>query len=248
VAALDDERRAELVGSLGAVRARIVDACIAAGRDQRSVTLIAVTKTYPARDVVALADLGVTDIGESRDQEASAKVAEVAQLRAGEPADQRRSPLRWHFVGRLQSRKARSVASYADAVHSVDRPELVEQLARGVERAERPRLDVFVQVSLDGDPARGGVPASGVLALADDVAARRELRLCGVMAVAPMAADPGAAFDDLAATAERLRGAHPDAVSISAGMSSDLEAAISRGSTHVRVGTALLGRRSPVFG
>jgi PLP dependent protein len=248
VAALDDERRAELVGSLGAVRARIVDACIAAGRDQRSVTLIAVTKTYPASDVVALADLGVTDIGESRDQEASAKVAEVAQLRAGEPADQRRSSLRWHFVGRLQSRKARSVASYADAVHSVDRPELVEQLARGVERAERPRLDVFVQVSLDGDPARGGVPASGVLALADDVAARRELRLCGVMAVAPVAADPGAAFDDLAATAERLRGAHPDAVSISAGMSSDLEAAISRGSTHVRVGTALLGRRSPVFG
>ncbi len=236
------------MGSLGAVRARIVDACIAAGRDQRSVTLIAVTKTYPASDVVILANLGVADIGESRDQEASAKAADVARLRAGEPADHGRSALRWHFVGRLQSRKARSVAGYADAVHSVDRPELVAQLAGGVERAERPRLDVFVQVSLDGDPARGGVPADGVLALADEVAARKELRLCGVMAVAPMAADPGAAFDDLAATAERLRDVHPEAVSISAGMSSDLEAAIARGSTHVRVGTALLGRRSPVFG
>ena len=248
MAPLDDERRADLVGSLGAVRARVADACIAAGRDQRSVTLIAVTKTYPATDVVILADLGVADIGESRDQEAAAKVADVAQLRAGDPAERGRSALRWHFVGRLQSRKARSVASYADAVHSLDRPELVEQLARGVERAERPRLDVFVQVSLDGDPARGGVPASGVLALADEIAARPQLRLCGVMAVAPMAANPGAAFDDLAATAERVRGAHPDAVSISAGMSSDLEAAIARGSTHVRVGTALLGRRSPVFG
>ena len=230
------------------MRARIADACIAAGRDQRSVTLIAVTKTYPATDVATLAALGVNDIGESRDQEASAKVAEVAQLTAESAADQPMTKLRWHFVGRLQSRKSRSVASYADVVHSVDRPELVEHLARGVERAARPPLDAFVQVSLDGDPTRGGAQGDTVLSLADDIAGRPELRLCGVMAVAPMDADPRSAFDDLAAVATRLRSAHPEAVAISAGMSADLEAAIASGSTHVRVGTALLGRRSPVFG
>lgn len=248
MAPLDSERRAELVGALGAVRSRIADACLAAGRDPHSVTLIAITKTYPGADVVTLAALGVGDIGESRDQEASAKVAEVAQLRRLGAADERLTPLRWHFVGRLQSRKARSVASYANAVHSVDRPELVERLAAGVTRAGRGRLDVFVQVSLDGDPSRGGVRGERVVALADAVAARPELRLRGVMAVAPMAADPRASFADLALAAARLRVAHPDAVAISAGMSADLEAAVAHGSTHVRVGSALLGRRDEVFG
>ncbi|MDQ2751357.1 MAG: YggS family pyridoxal phosphate-dependent enzyme [Actinomycetota bacterium] len=244
---LDGERRAELVGSLGAVRARIADACLAAGRDPHSVTLIAVTKTYPARDVATLAALGVLDIGESRDQEASAKLVDVAELR-GAGADQRPvADLRWHFVGRLQSRKARSVAAYAHAVHSVDRPELVEQLAAGVTRAGRDGLEVFIQVSLDGDPARGGVPPDGVQALADAVAAHGELRLLGVMAVAPMAADAGAAFADLAAVSVQLRADHPQAAAISAGMSADLEAAIAHGSTHVRVGSALLGRRSDIF-
>lgn len=248
MAPLGGERRAELVGSLGAVRARLADACIAAGRDPHSVTLIAITKTFPGADVATLAALGVGDIGESRDQEASAKVAEVAELMRTGAADERVAPLRWHFVGRLQSRKSRSVASYAHAVHSVDRPELVEQLAVGVARAGRGRLDVFVQVSLDGDPSRGGVLPDRVVELADAVAARSELRLRGVMAVAPMAADPRAAFADLAAAAARLRAAHPDADAISAGMSADFEAAVAHGSTHVRVGSALLGRRSQVFG
>ncbi len=141
MAPVDDNRRAQLVGSLGAVRARIADACIAAGRDQRSVTMIAVTKTYPATDIVTLATLGVLDVGESRDQEATAKVAELAQLRADAAVDTTADTpvpeLRWHFVGRLQSRKSRSVASYADAVHSVDRAELVTRLADGVDRAAR---------------------------------------------------------------------------------------------------------------
>ena len=170
MAQLDGERRAELVGSLGAVRARIANACIAVGRDPRAVTLIAVTKSYPAGDVATLAALGVLDIGENRDQEASAKVAEVAELRRTAAAHAPTPELRWHFVGRLQSRKARSVATYAHAVHSVDRPELVEQLAAGVTRAGRDRLDVFIQVSLDGDPARGGVLGDDVAALADAVA------------------------------------------------------------------------------
>jgi len=248
VAGLDSERRAELVGSLGAVRARIANACIGAGRDPHSVTLVAVTKSYPAADVATLAGLGVTDIGESRDQEASAKVAEVAELGRVGALEQRTAQVRWHFVGRLQSRKSRSVATYAHAVHSLDRAELVEQLAAGVTRAGRDQLEVFVQVSLDGDRSRGGVLGADVVALADAVAARAQLRLRGVMAVAPMAADPRAAFAELASVSTRLRAAHPDADAISAGMSADLEAAISHGSTHVRVGSALLGRRTQLFG
>jgi PLP dependent protein len=231
-----DERSAELVGSLGAIRNRIADACESVGRDPRSVTLIAVTKTYPATDVAALASLGVTDIGESKDQEARAKVAELPEL-----------SLRWHMVGRLQTNKARSVAGWASAVHSVDRPKLARALADAAgDRAEP--LDVFVQVSLDGDPSRGGVLDADLDALCDQIAGHETLRLRGLMAVAPMGADPDDAFATLAGFAERIRAAHPSAQSLSAGMSGDLEAAIRNGATHVRVGTALLGRRPPVFG
>jgi uncharacterized pyridoxal phosphate-containing UPF0001 family protein len=151
-------------------------------------------------------------------------------------------------VGQLQRRKSRSVATYAASVHSVDRAELVTSLADAVGAVDRPRLDVFVQVSLDGDPDRGGVVAADVPALAEVIAGRAQLRLRGVMAVAPMDADPDAAFADLAEVAARLRADHPEADAISAGMSADLEAAVRHGATHVRVGTALLGRRPPAFG
>jgi pyridoxal phosphate enzyme (YggS family) len=229
----DDARRAGLITSLGALRRRIAEAAEASGRDAASITLIAVTKTYPARDIATLAELGVRDVGESREQEARAKLAELADL-----------PLHWHLVGRLQSNKARSVASFAYAVHSVDRPKLATALAEAV-AAERERaLEVFVQVSLDGDPERGGVVDNDVDALADRVAALSALRLRGVMAVPPMSADPDTAFARLAEIAARVRESHPGADSISAGMSHDLEAAVRHGSTHVRVGSALLGRRS----
>ena len=239
------DRRAELVAALGSVRGRLSDAATAAGRDPRSITLVAVTKTYPAADAATLVELGCADLGESRDQEAAAKVAETAQLLAG--AASAAEP-RWHFVGRLQSRKCRSVARYAFAVHSVDRPELVSGLADGVRRAERGPIEVFVQISLDGDPDRGGVVVADLRPLADAVATAPELTLRGVMAVAPMQADPDAAFTELAALADVLRRDHPEADAISAGMSGDLEAAIRHGATHVRVGSALLGQRPPVFG
>ena len=237
------------MGSLGAVRARIANACIAAGRDPRAVTLIAVTKTYPAGDVATLAALGVLDIGESRDQEASAKVAEAAELLRSGAGDRPPPELRWHFVGRLQSRKARSVATYAHAVHSVDRPELVEQLAAGVTRAGRDRPRRLHP----GEPGRRPVARRSRRRRRRGTRGRdrgpiTELRLRGVMAVAPMAADPRAAFAELATVSARLRAAHPQAVAISAGMTADLEEAIAHGSTHVRVGSALLGRRTQVFG
>jgi pyridoxal phosphate enzyme (YggS family) len=235
-----DERTAELVGSLAAVRARIADACESVGRDTRTVTLIAVTKTYPASDVVALAQLGVHDLGESKDQEARTKAADLAGTHP---------QLRWHLVGRLQTNKARSVVGYAHAVHSVDRAKLARALADAVAKQERPDpLEVFVQVSLDGDPERGGVTDADLDQLADEVAQRPELALRGLMAVAPIDADPDQAFATLGQLSERVQRAHPGAQSISAGMSHDLEAAIRNGATHVRVGTALLGRRPPVFG
>ena len=234
----DDRRRAELVTALGAVRSRIADACAAVGRDPRDVTLVAVTKTFPAADVATLVGLGVVDIGENKDQEARAKIEQLA----GPPLG-----IRWHMVGRLQSNKARSVASYAHAVHTVDRAKLVRALADAAAGRPEP-LDVFVQVSMDGDPARGGAVVDGVPELADAVAARPELRLCGVMTVLPIDTDPDEGYARLAEISRALREHHPDARAISAGMSDDLEAAVRHGSTHIRVGTALLGRREQVLG
>lgn len=226
-----DPRSAELAAGLAAVRGRIDAACRAAGRDPGDVTLVVVTKTYPAADVARLAAAGVRDVGENRDQEAAPKHAECAAL-----------DLRWHFIGRLQSNKARSVAAYADLVHSLDRPELAAALGRAADRAGR-LLDCLVQVSLDADPARGGVPVAQLPALAEAVAAQPALALRGVMAVAPLDADPRAAFADLPRLLAVVRGAAPAADVVSAGMSGDLEAAVACGATHLRVGSAILGSR-----
>lgn len=230
-------RADEVAAALAAVEQRLARACTAAGRDRREVVLIAITKTRPVEDAVALAALGVRDLGENRDQEAAAKAARAAAL--GHPG------LRWHFVGALQRNKAASVASYASVVHSVDRTSLVRALSAGAEGAGR-RLTVLVQVSLDGDPARAGAVAADVPAVGDAVAAAAGLDLGGVMAVAPLGVDPARAFAALAEVSARLRADHPQAVGISAGMSGDLEAAVAAGATYVRVGTALLGLRPPV--
>ena len=234
----DDRRIAELVASLAAVRGRLSDAADSVGRDPRSITLVAVTKTFPLDDVRALLELGVTDVGESRDQEAKAKAVALAQ--AGVPAV-------LHFVGRLQTNKCRSVATYADWVHSVDRPELVDALSRAAEQAES-RLGVFVQYSVDGDPTRGGASEPDLFALADGVDAAPGLQLAGLMTVAPLGMEPDRAFAQAAEVAARLRAAHPHADGLSAGMSHDFDIAVKNGATHVRVGTALLGRREPPVG
>jgi PLP dependent protein len=225
------ERRAELEAAVARVRDRIARAAADAGRDPAEITLVAVTKTFPASDARLLVELGVHDLGENRDQEAAPKAAELSALP---------SPPRWHMVGRLQRNKARSVAEWAGVVQSVDSVRLADALARAA--AEHP-LDVLVQVSLDGDPARGGCPIPELHALADRVADHEPLRLRGVMAVAPLGADPDEAFARLRQVSTTLRERHPEAVTISAGMTADLEAAIRHGSTCVRVGTALLGGR-----
>jgi PLP dependent protein len=228
------DRRAEIAAALAQVERRLSAACAAAGRAREEVVLVAVTKTRPASDVALLHELGVRDVGESKDQEAAAK----AQQLAGLPG------VRWHFVGRLQRNKARSVARYATAVHSVDSERLVTALSEGAARAGRD-LDVLLQVSLDGDPGRAGVLPADLPALADAAARAPGLRLTGLMAVAPLGADPGPAFTRLAELSADLRRQHPAAGWLSAGMSGDLEAAVSAGATHVRIGSALLGRRPP---
>jgi PLP dependent protein len=230
----DEIRKAELGARLSAVRERIAMACARAGRASSEVTLIAVTKTFPVSDIGLLYQLGVRDIGENRDQEAAPKAAECAALGLA-PA--------WHFVGQLQTNKVASVVSYAAVVHSVDRLRLASALGWRARQAGR-TVTCLVQVSLDGNPARGGVFGPLVAEVADAVAGQDGLVLGGVMAVAPLGQPAGEAFRKLAQIAEAVRAAHPEAQMISAGMSADLEQAIEAGATHVRVGTALLGGRS----
>jgi PLP dependent protein len=227
-------RLEELRENLSEVRARIVAACAAAGRDPAEICLIAVTKTFPVSDVRLLSELGVTDIGENKDQEAAPKAAEAAALGLD---------LTWHFVGQLQVNKAASVVRYADVVHSVDRLRLVSALGSRAAAAGRV-VTCLVQVSLDGDSHRGGALPADVLAIADAVAGQDALILGGVMAIAPLEMPPVAAFGVLREMAGQVQAAHPAATVISAGMSGDLEEAIAAGATHVRIGTALLGGRS----
>lgn len=228
-----DELRAGLV----AVRERMDRACEAAGRARDEVNLVVVTKYFPASDVRLLADLGVTDVGENRHQEAEQKAHECADL-----------DLRWHFIGGLQSNKAAAVAAYAHVVESVDRPKLVAPLSRGAAGRPEP-VDVLLQVSLDppGASHRAGADPGALAALSDAVAAADHLRLAGLMAVAPLGEDPGVAFARLAEVRRSVLSDHPEATVLSAGMSGDLEQAIAHGATHVRVGSAILGPRPVIL-
>ena len=229
------QRVAELEANLAAVRQRVAAACASAGRAVDEITLVVITKYFPRSDVDALAASGVTDIGENKAQEASAKLVEGG----GPPAG-----VRTHFVGQLQSNKAGEVARWADVVHSVDRPKIVRALDRGAAAAGR-EITALIQVDLDGsDPGRGGALPADVPALAEAVA-QSSLTLGGLMAVAPRGEDPAAAFARLAEVSERLRAEHPTATMLSAGMSGDLEQAVAHGATHLRVGTAILGSRPP---
>lgn len=240
-----EDRVGELTASLATLRSRLVRAAEAAGRVPEEITLLPITKFFPATDVEILWRLGCRSFGESREQEATAKIAELARLVPGSEI------ARWHMVGQIQRNKAKSIARWADTVHSVSTDRVAQALDRaagealGEGRRSRP-LRVFVQISLDGDTSRGGVDLADPAAvdrICANVAESEALELVGLMAVPPLGADPDAAFAALAEEHRRIRRAHPGATELSAGMSDDLEAAVRHGSTCVRVGTALMGRR-----
>lgn len=215
---------------LEAVRGGVAEATRAAGRSE-SPTLIVVTKFHPNRLIEDLAELGVTDVGENRHQEAQLKAEQLSSL-----------DLRWHFLGQIQTKKARQVARYADVLHAVDRVKLVESL----DTIERD-LACFLQVNLTEDPARGGVAPAELEALAERTLESPRLTLLGVMAVAPLDEDPRAAFARLRGYSERVQKLAPEASAISAGMTHDYAEAIAEGATHLRIGTAITGNR-PVTG
>lgn len=225
----------ELEERLADVDARIADAARSASRDPSEITRIVVTKFHPASLVDELYALGVRDVGENRQQELTAKRADVGD-RAG---------LNWHFIGQAQTNKARAVRAAASVVHSVDRARLADALdAAG---ADAPVLDVLLQLNLTADPDRGGVQTDGISALAEHVSGCRTLRVRGVMAVAPLDEEPARAFERLRASSERVRAIVPDATWISAGMTADFAEAITAGATHLRIGSAITGPR-PVHG
>jgi pyridoxal phosphate enzyme (YggS family) len=226
VSASFPEPDAPLRERLARVDASIAEAAREAGRDASGLTRIVVTKFHPTSLIRDLAALGVRDMGENRHQEASVKAEELADLE-----------LTWHFVGQLQSNKAKAVRRYASAVHSVDRESVAASLA-----GETP-LDVFLELNLSGDPGRGGVDPDGLQPLAERVLSTPGLVLRGVMAVAPLGEEPRHAFERVRAASDSLRSLAPDAVAISAGMSGDFRDAILEGATHLRIGTAITGKR-----
>ncbi|WP_309234866.1 YggS family pyridoxal phosphate-dependent enzyme [Nocardia sp. XZ_19_385] len=239
-----DARSAELSANLSTLTARIDAACQAAGRAAGSVRLLPVTKFFPASDVEILYRLGRREFGESREQEATAKVAALPELLG----ERDLSDVQWHMIGRLQRNKTRVVARWAHTVHSVDS----ERLAMALDKAARDALEagerdtpvrVLLQVSLDEDPSRGGLPPAELETLADLIAESEGLQLGGLMAIPPLQADTDSAFARLATLHTLLLTRHPGATELSAGMSSDLEVAVEHGSTCVRVGTALMGAR-----
>lgn len=237
-------RELELAEALAAVRARLTNAAEVADRNPAEIELLPVTKFFPVSDISILRKLGCESFGESREQEASNKAIEFSKMADAQP-------IRWHMVGRIQRNKARSIAEWAYAAHSVDSLRLIEALDRGAIGAlgdgRRPEpLGVYIQVSLDGDEKRGGVDIASS-DLVDEacaaVAAAGGLELLGLMAIPPLGSDPADAFERLERERDRVQQAFEQPLGLSAGMSSDLEVAVKHGSTCVRVGTALLGQR-----
>ncbi|WP_232073707.1 YggS family pyridoxal phosphate-dependent enzyme [Mycobacterium stomatepiae] len=247
-------RETELTHALAAMRSRLAAAAEAAGRNVSEIELLPITKFFPATDVAILSRLGCRSVGESREQEAAAKVAELTRLAGSSAASgphQDSRELHWHMVGQIQRKKARALARWAHTAHSVDSSQLVTALERAVtatlaEGGRQDPLRVYVQVSLDGDVSRGGIDiaAPGTV---DEVCAQVEqspgLVLMGLMGIPPLDADPDAAFERLRSEHLRVLEAHPNALGLSAGMSNDFEIAVKHGSTCVRVGTALMGPR-----
>lgn len=212
---------------LAQVQSSIADACETSGRDLKQITTIVVTKFHPISTIRELHDLGITNFGENRDQEASLKAEELNKL-----------ALQWHFIGQLQSNKAKNVVTYATAIHSLDRLSLVDALAKTAHP-----VDAFIELNLTDDPGRGGVQPAELERFAQATLAVETIRILGVMAVAPLGADPRATFARVRNASDKLRRVSPESTALSMGMSGDYVEAILEGATHLRIGTAITGNR-----
>jgi pyridoxal phosphate enzyme (YggS family) len=219
------DRRSEITSNLQVVRDEISKAVMGAGRSLDEITLIAVTKTFPASDVEILRDLGVTDFGENRDADAAPKAAAVAGT--------------WHFQGQIQSNKLKSITSWAHVIHSLDEIRHFEM----IEKSAPHPLEIFCQVSLDGSEGRGGVSEQKLYELAQAIEKSATHTLQGLMAVAPLGMDPSDAFSKLSAIHKAFMADFPKANKLSAGMSGDYKEAIAHGATHIRIGSSILGSR-----
>jgi len=222
-------RAQEIAVALASVEDRITKAAATAGRNRSEITLIAVTKTYPANDVQILADLGVSNFGENRSDEGLEKSAAIAAT--------------WHFQGQVQGRKLKDIASWATYIHSIDSADHMTKLSRICAEMDR-KISIFLQLSLDGAPDRGGVLADQLGQLADQLGADPNLHLAGLMCVPPVEYGFDRAFGEIAKVHSAFKAGHPEAVGLSAGMSSDFEVAIAYGATHLRVGSEILGSRT----
>jgi pyridoxal phosphate enzyme (YggS family) len=215
----------EIASNLNGVIEQIKAAAQSSARAYEEITLIAVTKTFPVSDVHILASLNVHHYGENRDSEAAPKAGAV--------------PGTWHFQGQIQSNKLKSIASWANVIHSLDEIRHIQTL----DKVATHRIGVFLQVSLDGAQGRGGAAPTDLSALADSVVQSTHLDLMGLMAVAPLDVPVDQAFEKLATIHASFKSAYPQAIYLSAGMSNDFESAISHGATHIRVGSSILGSR-----
>ena len=230
------DRLAGIKDNLETLQSRIDNACQEAKRSSTEITLIAVTKTYPADDVDLLKQLGIDDVGENRDQEAALKRTQV------------QADFNWHFIGQLQSNKAKSVVSYAHLIHSVDRSSLAKEIQKSAQGVDKKQA-VLIQLDLDQsgpDPTRGGLWPTELMVLAQQITDSSHLELKGLMSVAPLEENPAVAFARLAVIRAEFLKTYPQASILSAGMSDDLEAAILHGATHLRIGSALLGERPKI--
>jgi len=222
-------RADQITESLGSVEARISAAAESSGRKRSDITLIAVTKTYPVSDATILQSLGVNNFGENRSEEGAEKSSQVSGT--------------WHFQGQVQSRKLRDIAGWATFIHSIDSPAHAEKLSRICTELGKD-ISIFLQLSLDGVPERGGVVAAEIFALAEKVSDMPNIKLAGLMCVPPVSFEHQRAFSDIADIHQRFIATFPKALLLSAGMSSDFEVAIAHGATHLRVGSQILGSRS----
>ncbi|CAB4537508.1 unannotated protein [freshwater metagenome] len=222
-------RSEEIATALADVQERIAKSIAAAGRNESEVTLIAVTKTHPASDVEILRNLGIENFGENRSDEGLEKSELI--------------PATWHFQGQVQGRKLKDIARWATYIHSIDSSDHISKLSRICSENGR-SISIFLQLSLDGAPDRGGVLAHELPELADQILADSNLQLAGMMCVPPVEYEFNRAFTEISKIHSGFKSRYPDAAGLSAGMSSDFEVAISYGATHLRIGSEILGSRT----